>query len=105
MVGVDQQGCARGAMKLLALSIGTLILGLVPEPCSLKESLPLLKVVNAVAVELISTGVRVNLGKVHLTHYKNSEHMSEEQHFFNQCTDRPVPHHITIYAICTVGQP
>ena len=50
-------------MKLLALSIGTLILGLVSEPCSLKESLPLLKVVNAVAVELISTGVQVNLGK------------------------------------------
>ena len=31
--------------------------------------------------------------------------MSEEQHFFNQCTDRSVPHHTTIYAICTVGQP
>ncbi|KAB0387320.1 hypothetical protein FD755_002276 [Muntiacus reevesi] len=63
VLSVDQQGCALGAMKLLAFSIGTLILGLVSEPCSLKESLPLLKVVNAVAVELISTGIQVNLGK------------------------------------------
>ncbi|KAB0361476.1 hypothetical protein FD754_005632 [Muntiacus muntjak] len=63
VLSVDQQGCALGTMKLLAFSIGTLILGLVSEPCSLKESLPLLKVVNAVAVELISTGVQVNLGK------------------------------------------
>ena len=50
-------------MHLLALSIGTLILGLDSEACSLKESLPLLKVVNPVAVELISTGIQLNLGK------------------------------------------
>ena len=31
--------------------------------------------------------------------------MSEEQHFFDQCTDRPVLHHTTIHAVCTVGQP
>lgn len=47
---------------LLPLSIGTLILGLDSETCSLKESLPLSKVVNPVAVEPISTGIQVNLG-------------------------------------------
>ncbi|KAG5194582.1 hypothetical protein R6Z07F_019149 [Ovis aries] len=52
-----------GAVHLLPLSIGTLILGLDSETCSLKESLPLSKVVNPVAVEPISTGIQVNLGK------------------------------------------
>ncbi|OWJ99145.1 hypothetical protein Celaphus_00009700, partial [Cervus elaphus hippelaphus] len=54
--------CPRG-VHLLPLSIGTLILGLDSEACSLKESLPLSKVVNPVAVEPISTGSQVNLGK------------------------------------------
>nr|CAI9709492.1 unnamed protein product [Rangifer tarandus platyrhynchus] len=55
LLGVDQQGSAPGAVHLLPLSIGTLILGLDSEACSLKESLPLSKVVNPVAVEPIST--------------------------------------------------
>ena len=63
VLGVDHQGSAPGAVHLLPLSIGTLILGLDSEACSLKESLPLLKVVNPVAVELISTGIQLNLGK------------------------------------------
>ncbi|XP_070307595.1 ATM interactor isoform X1 [Odocoileus virginianus] len=63
VLGVDQQGSAPGAVHLLPLSIGTLILGLDSEACSLKESLPLSKVVNPVAVEPISTGIQVNLGK------------------------------------------
>ncbi|XP_036893780.1 ATM interactor [Sturnira hondurensis] len=61
--GVDQQGSAPGAVHLLPLSVGTLILGLDSEACSLKESLPLSKIVNPVAVEPVSTGVQVNLGK------------------------------------------
>ena len=61
--GVDHQGSAPSAVHLLPLSIGTLILSLDLEACSLKESLPLLKIVNPVAVELISTGVQLNLGK------------------------------------------
>ena len=63
VLGVDHQGSAPGAVHLLPLSIGTLILGLDSEACSLKESLPLSKVVNPVAVKPISTGVQVNLGK------------------------------------------
>ena len=63
VLGVDHQGSAPGAVHLLPLSIGTLILGLDSETCSLKESLPLSKVVNPVAVEPISTGIQVNLGK------------------------------------------
>ncbi|XP_059939810.1 ATM interactor [Mesoplodon densirostris] len=63
VLGVDHQGSAPGAVHLLPLSIGTLILGLDSEACSLKESLPLSKIVNTVAVEPISTGVQVNLGK------------------------------------------
>ena len=63
VLGVDHQGSAPGAVHLLPLSIGTLILGLDSEACSLKESLPLSKVVNPVAVEPISTGIQVNLGK------------------------------------------
>ena len=60
---VDHQGSAPGAIHLLPLSIGTLTLSLDLEACSLKESLPLSKVVNPVAVKPISTGVQVNLGK------------------------------------------
>uniref|UniRef100_A0A4X2LHJ9 ATM interactor n=1 Tax=Vombatus ursinus TaxID=29139 RepID=A0A4X2LHJ9_VOMUR len=63
VVGVDNQGSATGTVHLLPLSIGTLILGLDPEGFSLKETLPLSKIVNPVAVEPISTGVQVNLGK------------------------------------------
>lgn len=63
VLGVDQQGAAPSAVHLLPLSIGTLILGLDSEACSLKESLPLSKIVNPVAVEPVSTGVQVNLGK------------------------------------------
>ncbi|KAB0406244.1 hypothetical protein E2I00_010581, partial [Balaenoptera physalus] len=63
VLGVDHQGSAPGAVHLLPLSIGTLILGLDSEACSLKESLPLSKIVNPVAVEPISTGVQVNFGK------------------------------------------
>ncbi|KAB0349124.1 hypothetical protein FD754_013981, partial [Muntiacus muntjak] len=63
VLGVDHQGSALSAMYLLPLSIGTLILSLDSEACSLRESLPLSKVVNPVAVEPISTGVQVNLGK------------------------------------------
>nr|XP_014982169.2 ATM interactor isoform X1 [Macaca mulatta] len=62
VLGVDQ-GSATGAVHLLPLSVGTLILGLDSEACSLKESLPLFKIANPVAVEPISTGVQVNLGK------------------------------------------
>nr|XP_044616917.1 ATM interactor isoform X1 [Equus asinus] len=61
--GVDHQGSAPGAVHLLPLSTGTLILGLDSEACSLKESLPLSKIVNPVGVEPISIGVQVNLGK------------------------------------------
>ncbi|XP_016052377.1 PREDICTED: ATM interactor [Miniopterus natalensis] len=63
VLGVDHQGSAPSAVHLLPLSVGTLILGLDSEACSLKESLPLSKIVNPVAVEPISTGVQVNLGK------------------------------------------
>uniref|UniRef100_A0A8C6F233 ATM interactor n=1 Tax=Monodon monoceros TaxID=40151 RepID=A0A8C6F233_MONMO len=63
VLGVDHQGCTHGAVHLLPLSVGTLILGLDSEACSLKESLPLSKIVNPVAVEPVSTGVQVNLGK------------------------------------------
>ncbi|XP_019490743.1 PREDICTED: ATM interactor [Hipposideros armiger] len=63
VLGVDHQGSAPGAVHLLPLSIGTLIFGLDSEACSLKESLPLSKIVNPVAVEPVSTGVQVNLGK------------------------------------------
>ncbi|XP_062968146.1 ATM interactor isoform X2 [Cynocephalus volans] len=60
--GVDQ-GSATGTVHLLPLSVGTLILGLDSEACSLKESLPLSKMISPVAVEPISTGVQVSLGK------------------------------------------
>ncbi|XP_060041101.1 ATM interactor isoform X2 [Erinaceus europaeus] len=63
VLGVDHQGSAPGAVHLLPLSIGTLILGLNSETCSLKESLPLSKILTPVAVEPISTGIQVNLGK------------------------------------------
>uniref|UniRef100_A0A2K5E9C7 C2H2-type domain-containing protein n=1 Tax=Aotus nancymaae TaxID=37293 RepID=A0A2K5E9C7_AOTNA len=62
VVGVDQ-GSATGAVHLLPLSVGTLILGLDSEACSLKESLPLFKTAHPIALEPISTGVQVNLGK------------------------------------------
>ncbi|XP_036297240.1 ATM interactor isoform X2 [Pipistrellus kuhlii] len=63
VLGVDHQGSASSAVHLLPLSVGTLILGLDSEACSLKESLPLSKIINPVAVEPISTGVQVNLSK------------------------------------------
>lgn len=61
VLGVDQ-GSTAGAVHLVPLSVGTLILGLESEACSLKESLPLSKIINPV-VEPVSTGVQVNLGK------------------------------------------
>ncbi|XP_052582714.1 ATM interactor [Peromyscus californicus insignis] len=61
VLGVDQ-GSAAGAVHLVPLSVGTLILSLDSEACSLKESLPLPKIISPV-VEPISTGVPVNLGK------------------------------------------
>ncbi|KAM4833381.1 ATM interactor isoform 2-T2 [Thomomys bottae] len=61
VLGVDQ-GSATGAVHLVPLSVGTLILGLDSDTCSLKETLPLSKIVSPV-VEPISTGVQVNLGK------------------------------------------
>ncbi|XP_062032393.1 ATM interactor [Lepus europaeus] len=62
VLGVDQ-GSAAGAVHLLPLLVGTLILGLDSEACSLKESFPLPKIINPVVVEPVSTGVQVNLGK------------------------------------------
>ncbi|XP_014444870.1 ATM interactor [Tupaia chinensis] len=62
VLGVDQ-GSATGALHLLPLSVGTLILGLDSEACPPKESLSLSKIINPVAVEPVSTGVQVNLGK------------------------------------------
>ncbi|XP_003791354.2 ATM interactor [Otolemur garnettii] len=56
VLGVEQ-GSATGAVHLVPLAIGTLILGLDSEAYSLKESLPLSK------IEPVSTGVQVNLGK------------------------------------------
>ncbi|EHB03288.1 ATM interactor, partial [Heterocephalus glaber] len=61
VLGVDQ-GSATGAVHLVPLSVGALILGLDSEACSLKESLPLSKVINP-GVEPVSMGVQVNLGK------------------------------------------
>nr|XP_023417739.1 ATM interactor [Cavia porcellus] len=61
VLGVDQ-GSAAGAVHLVPLSVGALILGLDSEACSLKESLPLSKVISP-SVEPVSTGVQVNLGK------------------------------------------
>lgn len=63
VLGVHHQGSAPGAVHLLLLSIGTLILGLDTEALSLKENLPLSKLVNSVAGEPISTGIQVNLDK------------------------------------------
>lgn len=63
VLGVEQQGSASGAVHLLPLLVGTLILGLDSEACSLKESLPLSKIINPVNVEPVSTGVQVNLRK------------------------------------------
>ncbi|XP_055001953.1 ATM interactor [Sorex araneus] len=57
LLGLDHQGAAPGALHLLPLSIGTLVLGLDPE-ASLKDSLPLSKL-----VEPVSTGVQVDLGR------------------------------------------
>uniref|UniRef100_A0A452SFK0 C2H2-type domain-containing protein n=1 Tax=Ursus americanus TaxID=9643 RepID=A0A452SFK0_URSAM len=63
VLGVDHQGSALGAVHIVPLSIGTLILGLDSEAGCLKESLPLSKILSPVAMEPISTGVQVNLGK------------------------------------------
>jgi hypothetical protein len=62
LLGLDQGSLAGAVCTLSALSVGTLILGLDSEACSLKDSLPLSKIINPV-VEPISTGVQVNLGK------------------------------------------
>lgn len=64
VLGVEPQASAPGALHLLPLSIGTLILGLDSEACTLKGSPLLSKVGAPVPVESISTGVQVNLGKV-----------------------------------------
>nr|XP_015860416.1 ATM interactor [Peromyscus maniculatus bairdii] len=61
VLGVDQ-GSTAGAVHLVPLSVGTLILSLDSEACSLKESLPLPKIIGPV-VEPVGTGVPVNLGK------------------------------------------
>lgn len=61
VLGVDHSSAA-GAVHLVPLSVGTLILSLDSEACSLKESLPLSKIISPV-VEPMSTGVQVNLGK------------------------------------------
>ncbi|XP_012368953.2 ATM interactor [Octodon degus] len=61
VLGVDQ-GSATGAVHLVPLSVGALILGLESKACSMKESLPLSKVTNP-SVEPVSAGVQVNLGK------------------------------------------
>ncbi|KAM5262604.1 ATM interactor [Ctenodactylus gundi] len=62
VLGVDQ-GSAAGALHLVPLPVGTLILGLDSEACSLKEGLPLSKIVNPVVEHPVSTGIQVNLGK------------------------------------------
>ncbi|XP_055477229.1 ATM interactor [Psammomys obesus] len=59
--GVDH-GSTAGAVHFVPLSVGTLILSLDPEACSLKESLPLSKIISPI-VEPVSTGVQVNVGK------------------------------------------
>ncbi|GAB1293697.1 ATM interactor [Apodemus speciosus] len=61
VLGVDHSSAA-GAVHLVPLSVGTLILSLDSEACSLKESLPLSKIISPV-VEPMNTGVQVNLGK------------------------------------------
>ena len=63
VLGVDHQGSAPGAVHILPLWVGTLIVSLDSEAGCLKESLPLSKIVNPVALEPVSTGVQVNLGK------------------------------------------
>ncbi|VFV44050.1 atm interactor-like, partial [Lynx pardinus] len=63
VLGVDHQGSAPGAVHTLPLWVGTLIVSLDSEAGCLKERLPLSKIVNPVALEPISTGVQVNLGK------------------------------------------
>ena len=106
VLGVDHQGSAPGAVHLLPLSIGTLILGLDSEACSLKESLPLSKVVNPVAVEPISTGIQVNLGKspfsplqeLRNTCQKNSMSSINVQTDLSCTTPQ-------FMLVCTVGQP
>ncbi|KAM6223806.1 ATM interactor [Rhynchocyon petersi] len=60
LVGADQQAAA---VHLLPLSIGTLVLGLEPEACSLTDSLPFSKTISPAAVEPVSTGVHVNSGR------------------------------------------
>lgn len=61
VLGMDHSSAA-GAVHLVPLSVGTLILSLDSEACSLKESLPLSKIISPV-VEPMTTGVQVNLGK------------------------------------------
>lgn len=98
--GVDHQGSTPWAVHLLPLSVGTLILGLDSEACSLKETLPLSIIVSPVAVEPISTDIQVNLGKVCLILYKNlGTHVKRAA--FLQSTCRPIclmPHH-TLYLL------
>lgn len=61
VLGVDR-GSAAGTVHLVPLSVGTLVLSLDSQACSLKESLPLSKIISPI-VEPVSTGVQVNLGK------------------------------------------
>ncbi|XP_006530992.1 ATM interactor isoform X3 [Mus musculus] len=61
VLGVDHSSAA-GTVHLVPLSVGALILSLDSEACSLKESLPLSKIISPV-VEPMNTGVQVNLGK------------------------------------------
>ncbi|XP_013362559.1 PREDICTED: ATM interactor isoform X2 [Chinchilla lanigera] len=58
VLGVDQ-GSAASAVHLVPLSVGALILGLDSEACSVKESLPFSKVVNA-GVEPVSLPISVH---------------------------------------------
>ncbi|XP_074144306.1 ATM interactor [Sminthopsis crassicaudata] len=78
VVGVDNQGSVTNTVHLLPLSIGTLILGLDSEGFSLKEGLPLSKIVNPIAVEPISTGVQVNLGKNSTNALQELENMCQK---------------------------
>lgn len=107
VLGVHHQGSASGAVHLLVLSIGTLILGLDSEALSLKENLPLSKMVNPFAGEPINIGVQMNFGLKSVESFtRTREQMSKAQHFFFiQCTDRSALQQPTFNTFCTVGKP